>query len=495
MASFEYQHSILYKGENPATAAFVPKNRAKQAAKVVRHRPGLEPSFYRKDAEDQARKQQEEDRRKRQQERDDRKYRGISRWGPSKTEAKKVFGGVAQTRVAVVAQKQIGDSLAERIAKRQQIAQEGAIELSSSDDDNDLAAGVPLSKPLVRPGQQAAAEESEDISESDESSVDEGDAQKRQIALQRAKAIAQQGGSASSTAYSGGALVPAITTGGGGAQVLDDSDSDDESSSDRENPGALLAKPVFVRKGHRALDRERAAQAAAEQEALQQQKIIKRQKKEEAKLQVATIVAEEEQQAANASKVVHSESEYSLDSEEDDTAEALEEWKVRELERVLHLQKLRTQRIEEFEHLERRRNMTEQERQEDDERLDKLEPETVKSVKYTHMQKYYHQGGYFQDKAQDGSEALYRRDVNQPLASEKFDKQLLPKSMQVRRGQFGVKGNVKHNSLKEADTTDFSSAWIDEAQKAKREKYMAVMQDQERQRQEKLNEMNKMGQR
>merc|ERR1712032_676841 len=62
-------------------------------------------------------------------------------------------------------------------------------------------------------------------------------------------------------------------------------------------------------------------------------------------------------------------------------------------------------------------------------------------------------------KAREGDEPLYLRDYHEPLEEEKYDKQLLPKAMQLRRGQFGKKGQVKHNHLTESDTTDMSAAW------------------------------------
>lgn len=47
-------------------------------------------------------------------------------------------------------------------------------------------------------------------------------------------------------------------------------------------------------------------------------------------------------------------------------------------------------RREEIEEIQRRRGMTEEERQEDDRRLDAARPEQPKKGKYTFLQKYYH---------------------------------------------------------------------------------------------------------
>lgn len=159
------------------------------------------------------------------------------------------------------------------------------------------------------------------------------------------------------------------------------------------------------------------------------------------------------------------------------------------------MNKLRDTRLEEFERLEKRRLMTEQERQEDDERLDKLMPDKIEKTKFVHLQKYHHGGAYYQDKKIDGSEPIYRRNVNEPLASEKYDKALLPKSMQVRRGNYGLMGQVKHTSLKDADTTDWGSAWIDPERRARREKFDEKQKEIDRMRAEKIAEGKRMGQR
>ena len=75
MASVSYKHSILYKGD-AAKETFEPKNRAKAAAKTLRHRPGAEPAFFRKDLEEKEKREEEERRKRREQQRDDKKYRG-----------------------------------------------------------------------------------------------------------------------------------------------------------------------------------------------------------------------------------------------------------------------------------------------------------------------------------------------------------------------------------------------------------------------------------
>merc|ERR1712190_548522 len=103
--------------------------------------------------------------------------------------------------------------------------------------------------------------------------------------------------------------------------------------------------------------------------------------------------------------------------------------------------------------------MTEEERMIDDQKLDQEANLREEAKNFNFLQKYYHRGGFFQDKAREGEEPLYLRDYHEPLEEEKFDKQALPKAMQLRRGQFGKKGQVKHSHLTDVDTTDMSAAW------------------------------------
>merc|ERR1719356_1470676 len=103
--------------------------------------------------------------------------------------------------------------------------------------------------------------------------------------------------------------------------------------------------------------------------------------------------------------------------------------------------------------------MTEEERMIDDKKLDEEANLREEVKKFNFLQKYYHRGGFFQDKARTGEEPLYNRDYHEPTAEETFNKELLPKAMQLRRGQFGKKGQVKHTHLTEADTTDMTAAW------------------------------------
>ena len=77
------------------------------------------------------------------------------------------------------------------------------------------------------------------------------------------------------------------------------------------------------------------------------------------------------------------------------------------------------------------------------------------------MQRYYHKGAFFQDKADDaaqtvGSYDIYLRDFSAATGEDKMDKSILPKVMQVRN--FGRSGRVKWTGLVNEDTTNWNSS-------------------------------------
>merc|ERR1712232_960136 len=156
------------------------------------------------------------------------------------------------------------------------------------------------------------------------------------------------------------------------------------------------------------------------------------------------------------------------DDDEKNEAEEYEKWKIRELRRIKREKESRIERQKEMEWIERRRRMTDEEREADDAKLDNKATKRDDVKQFTFLQKYYHRGGFFQDKARTGEEPLYNRDYHEPTAEETFNKELLPKAMQLRRGQFGKKGQVKHTHLTEVDTTDMSAAWSQHSKQVQR---------------------------
>merc|ERR1712232_125165 len=156
------------------------------------------------------------------------------------------------------------------------------------------------------------------------------------------------------------------------------------------------------------------------------------------------------------------------DDDEKNEAEEYEKWKIRELRRIKRDKEDRLERQKEMEWVERRRRMTDAEREADDAKLDAGAAKRAEVNKFQFLQKYYHRGGFFQDRARNGEEPLYNRDYHEPTAEETFNKELLPKAMQVRRGLFGKKGQVKHTHLTEVDTTDMSAAWSQHSKQVQR---------------------------
>lgn len=305
-----------------------------------------------------------------------------------------------------------------------------------------------------------------------------------------------------------------------GSSSSSDSSSSDDSSDDENDPlkqSVKFVKPTFVPRGLRKTDRENEAKLIQEEERKIAEARRKEQKVKETKYLVAQTIAnernEEEEIRRNGGKrrrVDEEDSEYSLDSEVDETPEQYEKWKIRELERCLLLERQRVAKLEEFQDLERRRNMTEEEKLEED-RAAKLGvfQEKKERADFRSLQKYTHGGAYFQDlkdEEDEGEEdlqllkkkkqdfSILKRDVNQPLDSEKNmgDRDTLPKSLQVKRGYLNLKGQTKYKGLRDADTTDYNSGWVDAKTREKRLEWDRRQEDKRRLERDKMRE--KMGQ-
>jgi microfibrillar-associated protein 1 len=149
---------------------------------------------------------------------------------------------------------------------------------------------------------------------------------------------------------------------------------------------------------------------------------------------------------------------------DDEAHEAAEydAWQARELARVSRDREERDKAFREKEELERLRAMTDEEREE----WDRTHPPTPSEAqaardkaKWSFMQKYYHKGAFFQDAADDkfgtiGTFDIYKRDFGAATGEDKgYDRTLLPKAMQVRKGVFGRAGQVKWTHLSAEDTT------------------------------------------
>ena len=72
------------------------------------------------------------------------------------------------------------------------------------------------------------------------------------------------------------------------------------------------------------------------------------------------------------------------------------------------------------------------------------------------MQKYYHKGAFYQD------DELLKRNYNVATAEEHRNKEVLPKSLQVRSGELGRASRTKWTHLSAEDTSQRDSPWFDQ---------------------------------
>jgi len=79
------------------------------------------------------------------------------------------------------------------------------------------------------------------------------------------------------------------------------------------------------------------------------------------------------------------------------------------------------------------------------------EKQKADTSQYKFMQKYYHKGAFYQD------QEILERDYNQPTLEDKFNKEMLPKVLQVK--DFGFAGRTKYTNLKDQDTSKPDAGW------------------------------------
>ena len=137
----------------------------------------------------------------------------------------------------------------------------------------------------------------------------------------------------------------------------------------------------------------------------------------------------------------------------EESKEEHEKWLIRERERVLRDQSERKKYENEKEETNERRKLT-------DEQIINLDKEKFNKErkKQKFLQKYYHEGAFFQDDEIFQSKS---RDFTAPTGGDKQDISILPKIMQVKN--FGRSGRTKYTHLVDNDTTDKSSGWGDKS--------------------------------
>ena len=110
----------------------------------------------------------------------------------------------------------------------------------------------------------------------------------------------------------------------------------------------------------------------------------------------------------------------------------------------------------------RRRTLTDAQILAEDKDAFKNKKTGMKEEKWAFMQKYYHRGAFFQETNADGTgmaEPLFQRDVGGKTLEDHFNKESLPKVLQVKN--FGKMSRTKWTHLKDNDTTQGDSLYND----------------------------------
>ncbi|CAL5047933.1 unnamed protein product [Urochloa decumbens] len=238
------------------------------------------------------------------------------------------------------------------------------------------------------------------------------------------------------------------------AESESDSESEREVDSEQEKMCINVVKPVFVPKPQRdtVVEGER-----IEEERRRIEELVRR-RMEERKVETRRIVVEVIIKEELTEKAKNEEPFADVDTDDEaDEAKEYEAWKNREIERIRRDREARLRQGETV----MARNMSGEERMEWEIGNSKPLAKSKKNVKF--MQRYYHKGAFFQEKADDGSQmsgvdVIYKRDFSAPTGEDKMDKSILPKVMQVKK--FGHSGRVKWTHLVNEDTTDWNNSWL-----------------------------------
>lgn len=434
--SIEYQHSILWRGEDPTTRKF--KVARDESKRITRYFPGKAPAWARDgglegtadESEDEHDRRRPRQRQLAQPKGDDAAKSRLQRLQASVSEG--VGRAERVLRHRVIHEARVLEAADEEGTKKEDLSSgdEKVIKPEIKEEDD-----VDIDKPLAELGTPIG------LQDADEGLLSQRE-RAREIALSKRRAEEES-------------LLH--------AEAFNDpeQESEYETESEDEDPRMqAMLKPVFVPRSHRETIKEKEIREQEEERALARKKDLLRERKIESKnLLVEEIRLAEEIERDGADMNDASDIELIDDDDEKNEAEEYELWKIRELKRIKRDKEERMERQKEMEWIEKRRAMTDAERMANDAELDLKANKRDEVKQFNFLQKYYHRGGFFQDKARTGTEPLYLRDYHEPLEEEKFDKQMLPKAMQLRRGQFGKKGQVKHTHLTEVDTTDMSAAW------------------------------------
>ncbi len=249
--------------------------------------------------------------------------------------------------------------------------------------------------------------------------------------------------------------------------------------------GRRILKPVFVPKQARETIAEREALEKEEEELAEKEKLRLTERKYETQHLVREAISLELAAAQETHQMGLLNVE-DVNTDDDDPEQALEVWKQRELLRLRRDKEEDAKQEKEILERERLRNMTDAER-EAWERANPKEQANHEKSKLKFMQKYWHKGAYFQEAPDDerssaggrtgggpqdglppltvalssGGYEIFKRDFSAPTGEDKFNKESMPKVMQVKN--FGRSGRTKYTHLVDQDTTFNSGAGLDES--------------------------------
>jgi len=337
--------------------------------------------------------------------------------------------GRRETTAQVVDDDSSDDEATQRRARARQRRQQTAEVVEDSDDD---VGGV---------AQEAKAESSDD-----------DDARERRRAAARAKYQQRQKDEQAQEEL---------------AEEKEEADESDEESSEWETDtddednieSVTRLKPKFVPRDQRVtiLEQERLEEEQAKLEEKEAEK--KKDRVKESRTMVEDILKKEEED----DKEDLSDDDMPDDDDEINEYEEYHSWKLREAGRIKKERDERERAAKELAETLRRRGLTDKEREAEDaaaEAKAKADGKVQDKGKWKYLQKYYHKGAFFQDTNKFGVseyDELFNRDFGGATLDDNYDKQAMPKVMQVKK--FGHAGRTKYTHLVDQDTSQKDSAW------------------------------------
>jgi len=234
------------------------------------------------------------------------------------------------------------------------------------------------------------------------------------------------------------------------------SSAEEESSFDDEE---ARVRPVFVPRHSRNTVREAKELKEKEIESKAKEAARKEARKQESRALVAEVVQRSEQEEITSSKTDGDSEIGAPDDVDSDDEVAYQAWRLRELKRIARDTQVRSAATNEAAETERRRHLTPEQRAAEDEALGK--GKKPPKAKWKFLQKYHHKGAFFMDEDSLAKDDVRKRDIDGATGIDKFDRDKLPKVLQVR--DFGFSGRTKYTHLADQDTTfidrDYEYGW------------------------------------